>query len=122
MTNHWIDYRNSDVLMALGVNTAENHPISMKWVNAAREKGGKLIAVDPRFTRTAAVADMHARLRPGTDIAFLGGLMNYAIENRLYNEEYLVNFTNASYLVDPEFSFEDGMFSGPGLDRHVLRR
>lgn len=112
MTNHWIDYRNSDVLMALGVNTAENHPISMKWVNAAREKGGKLIAVDPRFTRTAAVADMHARLRPGTDIAFLGGLMNYAIENRLYNEEYLVNFTNASYLVDPEFSFEDGMFSG----------
>ncbi len=112
MTNHWIDYRNSDVIMAIGANTAENHPISMRWVNAAREKGAKLIAVDPRFTRTAAVADIWAPIRPGTDIAFLGGLINYTLQNSLYSEEYVRNYTNATYLVSPEYSFHEGMFSG----------
>jgi formate dehydrogenase major subunit len=112
MTNHWIDYRNADVLMAIGANTAENHPISMRWVNAAREKGGKLIAVDPRFTRTAAVADVWAPLRPGTDIAFFGGLINYTLQNGLFAEEYVRNYTNATYLINPDYSFQDGMFSG----------
>ncbi len=112
MTNHWIDYKNSDVLMNFGGNTAENHPISMKWVQKARDNGGKLIVVDPRFTRTAAVADVYAPLRPGTNIAFLGGLINYALENNLYHEEYVKNYTNASYLINPEFSFNDGLFSG----------
>jgi anaerobic selenocysteine-containing dehydrogenase len=112
MTNHWIDYKNADVLMNFGGNTAENHPISMKWIQKARDNGGKLIVVDPRFTRTAAVADVYAPLRPGTNIAFLGGLINYALENNLYHEEYVKNYTNASYLVNPEFSFNDGLFSG----------
>lgn len=112
MTNHWIDYRNSDVLMNFGGNTAENHPISMKWIQKAREQGAKLIVVDPRYTRTAAVADVYAPIRPGTNIAFLGGLINYALENNLYHEEYVANYTNASFLIDPAFGFADGLFSG----------
>jgi len=112
MTNHWIDYQHSDVIMNIGGNTAENHPISMKWINKAREKGAKLIVVDPRVTRTAAVADLHVQIRPGTDIAFLGGLMNYALSNGKYCEEYIVNYTNASFLIDPGFSSENGVFSG----------
>lgn len=112
MTNHWIDYQHSDVIMAIGVNTAENHPISMKWIERAREKGGKLIAVDPRVTRTVAVADYHIALRPGTDIAFLGGLINYAFENNLFHKEYVQNYTNASYILREDYSFSEGVFSG----------
>jgi len=113
MTNHWIDYKNSDVIMNFGGNTAENHPISMKWIQKAREeRGAKLIVVDPRFTRTAAVADLYAPIRPGTNIAFLSGLINYALENKLYNEEYVRNYTNASSLVNPAFGFNDGLFTG----------
>ena len=112
MTNHWIDYQHSDVLMNIGLNTAENHPVSMKWIQKAREKGGKLICVDPRFTRTAAMSDLYAPLRPGTNTAFLSGLIQYALDNDLYNEEYVRHYTNASYLIDPEFTFEDGVFSG----------
>jgi anaerobic selenocysteine-containing dehydrogenase len=67
MTNHWIDYQHSDVIMNIGGNTVENHPISMKWIQKALDKGGKLIVVDPRFTRTAAVADLYAPIRPGTN-------------------------------------------------------
>ena len=70
MTNHWIDYKNADVIMNFGGNTAENHPISMKWIEKARDRGAKLIVVDPRITRTAAVADLYAPIRPGTNIAF----------------------------------------------------
>ncbi len=113
MTNHWVDYQNSDVLMNIGLNTAENHPVSMKWIEKAQKKNNaKLICVDPRFTRTAAVADLYAPIRPGTNIAFLGGIINYVLENELYNFDYIQNYTNASYLIDPEFSFADGMFSG----------
>lgn len=112
MTNHWIDYRNSDVIMCIGLNMAENHPISMKWVNRARERGAKFIVVDPRFTRTAAVADTYAPIRPGTDIAFIGGIINYVLENKLYHEEYVRNYTNASYLIHPDYKFNDGLFSG----------
>lgn len=112
MTNHWIDYQHSDVIMAIGVNTAENHPISMKWIERAREKGGKLIVVDPRMTRTGAVADYYLSLRPGTDIALLGGLINYALENNLYHKEYVLNYTNASYILREDYSFADGVFSG----------
>ena len=72
MTNHWIDLRNSDVILVMGANPASNHPISMKWITRAKERGAKLICVDPRFTQTAAVADLYAPIRSGTDIAFLG--------------------------------------------------
>ncbi len=112
MTNHWIDYQHSDVLMNLGGNTAENHPVSMKWIEKARERGAKLIVVDPRFTRTAAVADLYAPIRPGTNNAFFAGLINYALENQLYHGEYVRHYTNATYLVDPEFGFDEGLFSG----------
>ena len=112
MTNHWIDYQHSDVIMAIGVNTAENHPMSMRWIDRARERGAKLISIDPRLTRTAAVADIWLPLRPGTDIALLGGLINYTFANKLYQQEYVVNYTNASYILGPDYFFADGVFSG----------
>ena len=115
MTNHWIDLKNADVILAMGGNPASNHPISMKWIMRARERGAKLICVDPRFSQTAAKADLYAPLRSGTDIAFLGGMINYILENNLYFEEYVANYTNASFLVSPEFKGPadlDGLFSG----------
>lgn len=112
MTNHFIDFKNTDVFLMIGSNSAENHPQAMKWVVKAKDKGAKLIVVDPRLTKSAGLADIHARLRPGTDIAFVNGMINYIIENDLYFKDYVVNYTNASYLVNPEYKFEDGIFSG----------
>ena len=112
MTNHWIDIQHSDCVLIIGSNAAENHPVSFRWVTKAVEKGAKLIHVDPRFSRTSALAHVYALLRPGTDIAFVGGLINYIIERRLYNEEYLLLHTNAAFLVKPEYRFDDGLFSG----------
>ncbi len=112
MTNHWIDLKNSDCILIMGSNAAENHPISFKWVTKAQEAGGKLIHVDPRFTRTSAKADIYAPLRSGSDIAFLGALISYIIEKNLIFKEYVVNYTNASFIVGKDFDFKDGMFSG----------
>ena len=116
MTNHWIDVKNADVILVMGANPAENHPISMKWIMQAREqRGAKLIVVDPRFTRTASKADVYAPMRSGADIAFLGGMINYILKNRLYFREYVANYTNAAYLVNPDFKGPgqlDGIFSG----------
>ncbi len=115
MTNHWIDIKNADVILIMGSNAAENHPISMKWVMKAKDNGAKLIVVDPRFTRTAAKADIYAPMRSGTDIAFLGGMINYILDNNLYFREYVVNYTNAAFLVNPEFKGPgelNGLFSG----------
>lgn len=116
MTNHWIDFKNADVILVMGSNIAENHPVGMKWVMEAKEKrGATLIVVDPRVTRTAAVADMYLPIRPGTDIAVYGGLINYILENNLYFEDYVKNYTNATFLVNPDFKMPgdlDGLFSG----------
>jgi formate dehydrogenase major subunit len=115
MTNHWNDYQHSDVFMNIGGNTAENHPISMKWIEKARQtKAAKLIAVDPRISRTAAVADVYVSIRPGTNIAYLGGLINYILENEKYHKEYVENYTNASYLVNEGYDFDEvnGLFTG----------
>ncbi len=116
MTNDWTDIKNSDCILVPGANPAENHPASMAWVNEARDKqGAKLIVVDPRFTRTAATADLYVSLRSGTDIVFLGGLINYTIQNKLYNEEYVKYYTNALTLIQPDFQGPadlDGLFSG----------
>lgn len=115
MTNHWVDIKNADVILVMGANPAENHPISMKWVMRARDKGAKLIVVDPRFTRTAAKADLYAPMRSGTDIAFLGGMIKYILDNNLYFKDYVVNYTNASFLVNPDFKGAaqlNGLFSG----------
>ncbi len=115
MTNHWIDIKNSDVILIMGSNAAENHPISFRWVTEARvNNGAKLISVDPRFTRTSSKADMYAPLRSGTDIAFLGGMLNYILENDLIHTEYVANYTNAGYLLDEDFGFDEaeGVFTG----------
>lgn len=112
MTNHWNDLQYADALMVIGANPAENHPISFRWISKAIEKGGKLISVDPRYTRTSQMANVYAQLRSGTDIAFIGGMINYVLENELYHKEYVVNYTNAANIVADSFDFEDGMFSG----------
>jgi formate dehydrogenase major subunit len=115
MTNHWTDIQNADVILISGSNAAENHPISFRWVTKAIERGATLISVDPRFTRTSSKAHIYAPIRSGTDIAFLGGLINYIIQNRLYNETYARLYTNATFLVDPGFKTAgelNGVFSG----------
>jgi len=115
MTNHWIDFANSDVLLIMGSNPASNHPVSFKWITKAVEKGAKIICVDPRFTQSAAKSHIYAPLRSGTDIAFLGGMIKYIIDNKLYQEEYVKHYTNASFLVNPAFKLpgdNDGVFSG----------
>ncbi|UCG54452.1 MAG: molybdopterin-dependent oxidoreductase, partial [Dehalococcoidia bacterium] len=115
MTNHWIDIRNADCIMIIGSNAAENHPISFKWVNNAMERGATLIHVDPRFTRTSAKADLYAPLRSGTDIAFIGGMINYVLSDIEqnpggYNLEYIRQYTNAALIINPDFSFNEGLF------------
>jgi len=113
MTNHWIDLKNADVILAMGANPAENHPISMHWVMKAKDKGAKLICVDPRFTKTASVSDVYAPLRSGTDIAFLGGMIKYILDNDLVQREYVVNYTNAPFIVSDDYKFDDatGLFN-----------
>lgn len=112
MSNHWIDLHNSDCIMSIGCNVAETFPISFGWIERARDQGAKLISVDPRYTRTAAVADTYVPLRTGTDVALIGGMINYVLENGLYHDEYVKEYTNASFLVNPEFGFQDGLFTG----------
>jgi formate dehydrogenase major subunit len=112
MTNHYIDFRNSDVILNMGSNVAENHPVSFKWIQAAKDKGALFIHVDPRFTRTSTKADIFVRLRSGTDIAFLGGMIKYILDNNLYDEFYVKNYTNASFIANPKYGFDDGLFSG----------
>ena len=114
MTNHWIDIKNSDCILIMGSNAAENHPISFKYVIEAQQKGAKLLSVDPRFTRTSSKADFYTALRSGTDIAFLGGMIKYIIDNKLYQKEYVANYTNAPFLVHKSYKFKDGLF--PGYD------
>ena len=96
----------------MGSNCAEHHPVSMKWVLRAKDNGAKLIHVDPKFSRTSARCDVHVPIRSGSDIAFLGGMINYILENKLYQEEYVKNYTNAGVVVGPDFDFKDGVFSG----------
>lgn len=115
MTNHFIDYKNTDVFLMIGSNSAENHPQAMRWIGKAkRERGAKMIVADPRLIKSSVYADLNAHLRPGTDIPFLLGIMNYAIQNNLFNKDYVVNNTNASYLVNSEYGFSDGLFTGAG--------
>jgi formate dehydrogenase major subunit len=116
MTNHWIDIQHADVILCIGSNPAENHPISFKYVEKAMDNGARLISVDPRYTRTSSKADSYAQLRPGTDIAFIGGLINYVLKNDLIHKDYVVNYTNAAFLVGEAFDFNDGLFSGYDAD------
>src|SRR5215475_9917786 len=113
MTNTWQDVKNANVVLCMGGNPAEAHPCGFKWViHAKMENAAKLVVVDPRFTRTAAVADFYAPIRPGTDIAFLMGIIRYAIEKNRYHKEYVQLHTNGPYVISDKFGFEDGLFSG----------
>ncbi len=102
MTNGWIDIKNTDMMLIMGGNPAENHPCGFKWaIEAKIHRNAKTIVVDPRLTRTAANADLYVQIRAGADIAFLGGVINYAIENNRIAKDYLVNYTNAAFLIIP---------------------
>src|SRR5688572_14115806 len=106
----------SDCIVVMGSNMAENHPVAFRWPMKAKvEHGAKIIHVDPRFTRTSAVADIYAPIRTGSDIAFLGGLIRYVIENNKHFQDYVVNYTNAATIIGDEFQDTedlDGVFSG----------
>ena len=114
MTNGWVDIKNTDMMLIMGGNPAENHPCGFKWpIEAKLHRNAKMIVVDPRFTRTAAAADMFLQIRAGSDIAFLGGLINYAIENKRIAHDYVVNYTNAAFVVKEGFKLpDDGLYSG----------
>ncbi len=99
----------------MGSNMAEAHPVGFQWVMEAKARGVKVVHIDPRFTRTSALADRHVALRAGSDIAFLGGVINYILSNGLDFREYVAAYTNASFLVDEKYRDTedlDGLFSG----------
>ena len=113
MTNGWTDVANTDVVLVMGGNPAENHPVGFRFVmEAKRYRKAKLVCVDPRFNRTAAVSDSYVQIRSGSDIAFLGGLIHYALTHDQYHADYVREHTNATFLVGEGFAFEDGYFSG----------
>ena len=120
MTSHWNDIANSDCIFMIGSNPAENHPAAFGHITAAKDKGAKVISVDPRFTRSSAKADVYAPIRSGTDVAFVGGMIKYVLDDietnpGNYNMVYITEYTNAAYLVNPAFKGPadlDGLFSG----------
>jgi len=121
MTNHWNDIANSDCIMAIGSNPAENHPAAFGHITEAKERGAKLISVDPRFTRTSSKADIYARIRSGTDIAFIGGIIKWVLDDidrnpGNYNLTYITEYTNAASLINSGFRGPadrgDGLFEG----------
>ncbi len=113
MTNHWVDIKNANVIIVMGGNAAEAHPCGFKWVTEAKAHNqAKFIVIDPRFTRSASVADLYAPLRTGTDIAFLGGVINYLLSHDKIQHEYVKAYTNASFIVADGYKFGEGLFSG----------
>jgi formate dehydrogenase major subunit len=120
MTNHWVDIKNADVVLIMGGNAAEAHPCGFKWVTEAKAHNkARLVVVDPRFTRSAAMADYYAPIRAGTDIAFLGGVINYLITTKQYHEDYVKNYTDMTFVVRDDFEFKDGIFSGYDPDKRA---
>lgn len=113
MTNSWTDIKNTDLVLIMGGNAAEAHPCGFKWVTEAMQiRKAKLIVVDPRFTRSAAVADVYAPIRVGTDIAFLAGVINYLLSNNKIHLDYVKMNTDVSFLVKADYKFDNGFFSG----------
>ena len=121
MTNGWIDIKNTDMMLIMGGNPAENHPCGFKWaIEAKVHRNAKTIVVDPRLTRTAANADLYLQIRAGADIAFLGGVIRYAIENNRIAKDYLVNYTNAAFIIKDGFKLpEDGLYSGFDAEKKI---
>jgi anaerobic selenocysteine-containing dehydrogenase len=124
MTNGWIDIKNTDMMLIMGGNPAENHPCGFKWaIEAKLHRNAKTIVVDPRLTRTAATADLYLQIRAGADIAFLGGLIHYAVENNRIAHDYLVNYTNAAFIIKDGFKLpDDGLFSGFDAEKKSTTR
>lgn len=120
MTNHWVDIKNADVVLIMGGNAAEAHPCGFKWVTEAKAHNkARLVVVDPRFTRSAAMADYYAPIRAGSDIAFLGGVINYLISTKQYHEEYIKAYTDMTFVVRDDYEFKDGIFSGYNADKRA---
>jgi formate dehydrogenase major subunit len=118
MTNHWVDIKNTDLVLVMGGNAAEAHPCGFKWATEAIEhRKARFIVVDPRFTRSAALADFYAPIRVGTDIAFLGGVINYLLANDKIHKDYVKSYTNASFLIREDYKHEDGLFSGYNAEK-----
>ena len=118
MTNHWVDIKNADLVLIMGGNAAEAHPCGFKWVTEAKAHNkARLIVVDPRFTRSASVADVYAPIRAGTDIAFLGGVIHHLLTNDKIQREYVTKYTDASFIVKPEFAFTNGIYSGYNAEK-----
>jgi formate dehydrogenase major subunit len=123
MTNHWVDIKNADVVLVMGGNAAEAHPCGFKWVTEAKAHNkARLIVVDPRFTRTASVADVYAPIRTGTDIVFMGGVVNYLLANDKIQHEYVHNYTDFTFIVREDFSFQNGLYSGYNPENHSYQR
>ncbi|MGM3159870.1 formate dehydrogenase-N subunit alpha [Dickeya undicola] len=113
MTNNWVDIKNANVILVMGGNPAEAHPVGFKWaVEAKIHNGAKLIVVDPRFNRSAAVADMYSPIRAGSDITFLLGVVNYLLSHDKVQMPYVKAYTNASLIVRDDYHFDEGIFSG----------
>ena len=114
-TDYQQDLMNSDCIVIMGSNMAENHPVGFQWVMEARERGAEVMHVDPRFTRTSAMATRFVGIRAGSDIAFLGGIVNYILEHGRWFDEYVKRYTNAPVIVDERYvdaEDGDGLFSG----------
>src|SRR6516225_2583740 len=130
MTNHWRDIKNTDLILINGANPAEAHPVGFQWFVRAKLDpargpgsggGAKIVHADPRFTRTSAVADIYLPIRTGTDVAYFGGLINYVLQNNLFHDEYVRNYTSASFIVGPDYQFSDGLFSGYDPDKRQYK-
>ncbi len=120
MTNHWRDIKNADLILINGANPAEAHPVGFQWFVRAKLDpkrgpgtggGAKLVHADRRFTRTSALADIYARIRVGTDVAYFGALINYVLQHNLIHREYVQHYTNASFIVKEGYAFHDGLFN-----------
>jgi formate dehydrogenase major subunit len=118
MTNHWVDIKNADIVLIMGGNAAEAHPCGFKWVTEAKAHNkARLIVVDPRFTRSASVADVYAPIRTGTDMVFLGGLISYLLAKDQIQHEYVKNYTDFTFIVREDFAFNDGLYSGYNAEK-----
>src|SRR5262245_65880507 len=124
MTNHWVDIKNANLVLIMGGNAAEAHPCGFKWViEAKKHNKARLIVVDPRFTRSAAMSDYYAPLRAGTDIAFLGGVINYLLSHDKIQHDYVRAYTNEPFIVGTDYKFDEGIFFGydEGIRRLVYK-
>ena len=118
------DLANADCIVVMGSNMAENHPVGFRFVLEAKDRGATIIHVDPRFTRTSALADIYAPIRSGSDIAFLGGIIRYILENDLWFRDFALNYTNLRPSSTRDFKDTeelDGIFSGWSEESHVLQ-